>query len=72
MEASYWLLQPRVEQDMEEFGAKHARQAAQQTQYLCDTLQKGIANVITAQLTLVYEELSALQTRATDLDGLVA
>ena len=33
--------------------AEHARQTAQQTQSLRDTLQKGIADLITAQLTPV-------------------
>ena len=37
-----------------------------------ETLQKGIANVISMQLTLVYNELNALQTHARDFDGLVA
>ena len=60
MEASYWLLQQRVEQDIEEFRSEHARQIAQQTQSLRDTLQKGIADVITVQLTPMWTELIAL------------
>ena len=44
MEASYWLLQQRVDQDIAALRAEHARQTAQQTQSLRDTLQKGIAD----------------------------
>ena len=39
-------------------------------QPLRNTLQKGIADVITAQLTPVWTELMTLQTRATDVDVL--
>ena len=38
MEASYRLLQQRADQDMVAFRAEHARQTAQQTQSLLDTL----------------------------------
>ena len=72
MEASYWLLQQRVEQDMVEFRAEQARQTAQQTQSLCDTLQKGVADVISKHLTPIWFELTALQTRAADVDALAA
>ena len=48
MEASYRLWQQWVEQDMEKFGAEHARQTTQQTQSLQETLQKGIADIFTA------------------------
>ena len=60
MEASYRLLQQRVDQDMVAFRAEHARQTAQQTQSLCDTLQKGIADVISVQLMPVWSKLMAL------------
>ena len=72
MEALYQLLQQQVEQDMEEFWAEHARQIAQQTQSLQETLQKGIANVITIQLMPVYIELTTMHTRAVEVDALVA
>ena len=48
MEASYWLLQQLVDQDIAALWADHARRTAQQTQSLHDTLQKGVADVITA------------------------
>ena len=48
MEASYRLLQLQVDQDIVALLAEHARQLAQQTQSLRDTLQKGIVDVITA------------------------
>ena len=54
------------------FRAEHARQTAQQMQSLCDTLQKGIADVISMQLMPVWSELTALQTRTTDVDVLAA
>ena len=57
---------------MVEFRAEQARQATQQTQSLWDMLQKGIANVIFAQLTPVWSKLMALQTRAADVDTLAA
>ena len=66
------LLQQRVDQDMVEFRAEHTRQTAQQTQSLHDTLQKGIADVISTQLMLVWSELTALQTCTIDVDALVA
>ena len=71
-EAPYWLLQQRVEQDMAEFRAEHARQAAQQTQSLRDTLQKGIADIISTQFTPVWSELTTLQTPVADVDALAA
>ena len=55
---------------MEEFQAEHARQTAQQTQSPWETLQKGIANVITMQLKLVYAKLMALQTCTIEVDVL--
>ena len=55
---------------MEEFWEEHARQTAQQTQSLWKTLQKGIASVITTQLTPIYTELMVLETHATKVDML--
>ena len=72
MEASYQLLQQRVNQDIAALRAEHARQAAQQTQSLRDMLQKGIADLTTAQLTPVWTEVTALQTRVAEVDTLVA
>ena len=72
MKVSYRLLQQWVDQDMVAFQAEQARQTAQQTQSLRDTLQKGIADVITVQLTSVWTELTALQTHAIDVDVLAA
>ena len=56
---------------MEESWAEHARQTTQQMQSLWETLQKGIANVITMQLTPVYAKLIVLQTRIAEVDALV-
>ena len=72
MEASYRLLQRRVNQDIAALRAEHARQTAQQTQSLRDTLQKGIADLITAQLMPVWIEVTVLQTRAVEVDALAA
>ena len=55
---------------MEEFRAEHARQTTQQTQSLRDTLQKGIVDVITAQLTPINIELTTLQTCTIEVDAL--
>ena len=60
MEGSYRLLQQRVDQDIAALRAEHARQTTQQTESLHDTLQKGIADLITAQLTPVWTEVTAL------------
>ena len=72
MEASYWLLQQRVDHDIAALRAEHARQTAQHTQSLHDTLQKGIADLITMQLMPIWIEVMALQTRAAEVDALVA
>ena len=72
MEASYRLLQQWVDQDIAVLRAEHARQTAQQTQSLHDTLQKGIADLITAQLTPVWIEVTALQTCTAEVDALAA
>ena len=50
--------------------AEFARRIEEQTQTLHTTLQKGIAEMITAQLTAVYTELTALQTRSADFEDL--
>ena len=55
---------------MKELRAEHAKQTAQQTQSLCDMLQKGIVDVITAQLTPVWIELMALQICTIEVDAL--
>ena len=70
MELSYRLLQQRVDQDMQEIRAEMARNAEQQVQSLRTKLQKGIAELVTAQLTPVLEELAVLQTRAANMDAL--
>ena len=57
---------------MAEFQALHARQTAQQTQSLHDTLQKGVVDIISMQLTPVWTELMSLQTNAANVDALVA
>ena len=72
MEASYRLLQQRVAQEQESLKAEFARRIEEQTQTLRDTLHKGIADVITSQLTPVYTELTALQTRSADVEDLAA
>ena len=72
MEASYRLLQQRVTQEQESLKAEFARRIGEQTQTLRDTLHKGIADMITAQLTPVYTELTALQTRSADFEDLAA
>ena len=72
MEASYRLLQQRVTQEQGELKAEFARRIAEQTQTLRDTLHKGIADMITAQLTPVYTELTALQARSADFEDLAA
>ena len=60
MEASYWLLQQWVDQDIAALRVEHARQIAQQMQSLHDTLQKGIADLITTQLTLMWTDVIVL------------
>lgn len=50
---------------------EHARQTTQQMQSLWETLQKEIADVISAKLTPVYAKLTALQTYDIKLDALV-
>ena len=72
MEASYRLLQQRVAQEQESLRAEFARRIEEQTQTLRGTLHKGIADVITAQLTPVYAELTALQTRSANFEDLAA
>ena len=72
MEASYRLLQQRVTQEQESLKAEFARRIGEQTQTLRDTLHKGIADMITAQLTPVYTELTALQARSADFEDLPA
>ena len=72
MEASYRLLQQRVTQEQGELKAEFARRIGEQTQTLRDTLHKGIADMITAQLTPVYTELTALQARSADVEDLAA
>ena len=72
MEASYRLLQQRVDQDIAVLRAEHARQTTQRTQSLCDMLLKGIADHITTQLTPVWIEVIVLQTRAIEVDALAA
>ena len=72
MEASYRLLQQRVTQEQGSLKAEFARRIGEQTQTLRDTLHKGIADMITAQLTPVYTELTALQTRSADFEDLAA
>ena len=72
VEASYRLLQQRVDQDIAALRAEHARQTAQHTQSLRDMLQKGVADVITVHLTPVWTEVIALQTRAAKVDTLAA
>ena len=72
MEASYRLLQQRVTQEQESLKAEFARRIGEQTQTLRDMLHKGIADMITAQLTPVYTELTALQTRSADFEDLAA
>ena len=70
MELSYRLLQQWVDQDMQEIRAEMAKNAEQQVQSLRTKLQKGIAELVTAQLTPVFEELAVLQTRAANMDAL--
>ena len=41
-------------------------------QSLWETLQKGIADVITMQLMLVYAKLTTLQSRVIEVDALAA
>ena len=55
---------------MQEIRAEMARNAEQQVQSLRTNLQKGIAELVTAQLTPVFEELAVLQTRAANMDAL--
>ena len=45
---------------MQDVRAEYARQTKQQMQSLQETLQKGIANVITGQFMLVFVEVTAL------------
>ena len=52
--------------------AEFARRIGEQTQTLHDTLHKGIADKLTAQLTPVYTELTALQARSVDFEDLAA
>ena len=48
MEASHRLLKQRVEQDMAEIRAEHARKLEQQAQSLCTVWRKEMAEAIAA------------------------
>ena len=56
---------------MEEFRVEHPRQTTQQMLSLQEMLQKRIVDVVTVQLTPMYAELTALQTRVVEVDALV-
>ena len=60
MEASYRVLERRVEQDIAGIRAEHARKMEQQAQSLCIAWRKEMAEAIATQLVPVDVELNAL------------